>query len=108
MSELVFGYVTFSSEREATKIGRAIIEENIAACVNLIGKIKSMYKWKDEIESDEEYAMIVKTTKSNKEDVKNNILNLHSYDTPCIVFFESESYSEGFYNWIKKMVESRK
>ena len=78
-------YITTSGEEESKKIGRTIVEERLAGCVNIIPTIKSLYWWKGEIEDDIESILIVKTKVSNIENIIKRVKEIHSYENPAIL-----------------------
>ena len=78
-------YITTSGEEESKKIGRTIVEERLAGCVNIIPTIKSLYWWKGEIEEDSESILIAKTKVSNIENIIKRVKEIHSYENPAIL-----------------------
>ena len=95
-------YVTCKDEGEARSISSHLLEKRLVACANMF-PVKSMYWWKGKIENeDEEVAIIMKTQKGHKENVLKEILDLHSYDVPCVEFFEIEGGNPEYMDWIEK------
>ena len=97
---------TTGSKDEARKIARSLVESRLAACVNIVPKIESVYRWEDNVETSEEWLLLIKTTSRNFEDVKEAIGKLHSYDLPecvCISISEGEA---GYLNWLKESTHS--
>ena len=78
-------YVTVGSIEESRKIAHVLVEEKLVACVHIIPKIESVYRWKGKIESGNESALLVKTTEKLVERVIQRIRSLHSYDVPEIL-----------------------
>lgn len=78
-------YVTTETKKQATDLGRKIIEANLAACVNIIPGMESIYKWNNTIEESSETILLVKTHISKVQPVTRFILDNHSYDCPCII-----------------------
>lgn len=78
-------YITTSGEEESKKIGRTIVEERLAGCVNIISTIESLYWWKREIEEDKESILIAKTKVSNVENIIKRVKEIHSYENPAIL-----------------------
>lgn len=78
-------YSTFGSIQDARRIAKTLVEEQLVACVNILPKIESFYRWKGKIESDEEVAFFAKTTNQNVKKVITRIKGLHSYDLPDII-----------------------
>ncbi len=101
--EVVFVYVTCSSLEEARKIGRTLVEERLAACVNIF-PVNSIYMWEGEVKGALEFALIVKT--SSYDEVEKRVKELHSYENPCIVAFELKDGSKEFIDWIKSVCKA--
>jgi periplasmic divalent cation tolerance protein len=80
-------YSTTSSEKEAQKIAQVLVEEKLVACVHILPKITSVYRWKGNIEEADETALLVKTTEKNVEKTIQKIKDLHSYEVPEILVF---------------------
>jgi len=78
-------YITTSGEKESKKIGRTIVEERLAGCINIISTIESLYWWKGEIEEDKESILIVKTRVGNIENIIKRVKEIHSYENPAIL-----------------------
>ena len=78
-------YITTSGEEESKKIGRTIVEERLAGCVNIISTIESLYWWKGEIEEDNESVLIAKTKVSNIGNIIKRVKEIHSYENPAIL-----------------------
>lgn len=97
-------YVTTSDHNEARKIGHAILEENLAACVNIIDGMNSMFKWEGEIQEDQECILIVKTHYSRVQKVTKLIKEIHSYEVPAVLSLtitEDEGNVE-YLDWLEK------
>ena len=94
-------YVTTKDEEEAKKIGKTLIEEKLAACIN-IHPIKSIYRWQGEIQEEEEAAMFIKTRAELADKVIQSVKELHSYEVPCIVCFPIEKGYPDFLKWIEE------
>ena len=78
-------YITTSGEEESKKIGKIVVEERLAGCVNIIPTIGSFYWWKGEIEEDNESILIAKTKVSNVENIIKRVKEIHSYENPAIL-----------------------
>lgn len=98
--ELRVVFCTIDRLEAAKKIANTLISEKLAACVNIIPKIYSVYQWKGEIVEDEEYLMIIKTRESLFEKLKKRINELHSYEVPEIVSFEIIDGAKPYLDWI--------
>ena len=100
-------YITAGSMDEAKSIGRVLVEERLAACVNIF-PITSIYRWKDNIEEAGEFVMFVKTVTGKVKDIEKRVKQLHSYEVPCIISFKMDSGSEDYLKWIGECVRSEK
>ncbi len=103
-----FVYITTSSREEALLIGEHLVEEDLAACVNVINGIFSMYRWKGKVEKAEEAAMIVKTVQSLVGPLIDRVKDLHSYDCPCIVSLPVDGGNQEFLSWIENQINHKK
>jgi len=95
-------YITTSKLDEAKRIARILVEERLAACVNVF-PITSIYHWNG-LQEEKEIALIVKTITKNVKKVENKVKELHSYDVPCIISFKIDGSKE-FLKWIGKEVK---
>jgi len=103
-TDFCFVYMTAGSADEARMIGEVLVAERLAACVNLIGGMTSIYRWQGEIERGEEVVMIAKTTRDRVEALTDRVTRLHSYDCPCIVVLPVEGGNPTFLTWIGEQV----
>jgi periplasmic divalent cation tolerance protein len=95
---------TAGSEEEARKIARALVERNLAACVNILPQITSIYRWQDEVEEAREWLLLVKTTEAAFAQVQQLITELHSYELPECITLAIENGSPGYLQWIGKSI----
>jgi len=102
--EVRFVYITCGSQHEAETIGAALVEERLAACVNLIPGMTSMYRWQGKIEKDQEYVMIAKTNDATLSALIERVTALHSYEVPCIEALSVVQGHPAFLNWIHEEV----
>ena len=100
MAEIVSVYAVFADEAEARRIGRLAIEERLAACVNMFGPCRSIYRWQGRIEESDEVAAIFKTGAGRAEALTARIAELHSYDVPCVAGWEIGSANPAYRDWI--------
>uniref|UniRef100_A0A7E4ZWH1 Divalent-cation tolerance protein CutA n=1 Tax=Panagrellus redivivus TaxID=6233 RepID=A0A7E4ZWH1_PANRE len=106
MTSAVFSvvYVTVPNAEVAQKLARSSVEAKLAACVNIVPGIKSVYLWKGAVEEDNELLLIIKTKNSSLECLKDHILKNHPYDVPEFISLPIESGSEPYLNWINEQV----
>jgi len=100
MERAVFVYTTYPSIVEAEKAGRALLERALAACVNILPGMVSLYRWQGAIERGEEAVMIVKTRASLAEAVRAAVKEMHSYETPAILVIPFESVDAAYLGWL--------
>lgn len=100
-----FIYVTCESEKQAVSIGRELVGERLVACVNLLDGMKSLYWWDGEVQSGNETVLIAKTTEELVQTVTDRIIDLHSYDVPCVVALPVVGGNPDFLKWIREEVE---
>ena len=93
-------YMTAGSSEEARQIGRSLVEARLAACVNIIDNMTSVYRWEGAIEEDEEVVLIAKTTDVCLPNLIAHVKEKHSYDCPCIVSLPVEDGHQPFLDWI--------
>jgi periplasmic divalent cation tolerance protein len=95
---------TTASLEEARKIARALVEGRLAACVNIIPKIESVYRWEGKVEEAQEYLLLVKTTAESFPAVREAIQQLHSYEVPECIALSIEGGSQAYLQWIDASV----
>jgi periplasmic divalent cation tolerance protein len=105
MERAVFVYTTWPTTVEAEAAGRALVERRLAACVNILPGMISLYRWQGKIERAEEAVMIVKTRASLAGAVSDQVRKLHSYDTPAILVLPLESVQENYLGWLMAETE---
>jgi periplasmic divalent cation tolerance protein len=101
----VFVYTTHPSLVEAERIGKALLEQRLAACVNILPGMISHYWWQGAIERGEEVVMIVKTRASLSEPVRAAVKAMHPYTTPAILVLPIEGGEPGYLAWLMKETE---
>jgi periplasmic divalent cation tolerance protein len=108
MERAVFVYTTYPSIVEAEKAGRDLIERALAACVNILPGMVSLYSWQGAIERGEEVVMIIKTRASLAEAVRAAVKEMHSYSVPAILVIPLESVDAGYLGWLFAETEGGK
>jgi periplasmic divalent cation tolerance protein len=98
-------YAVFASADEAERIGRIAVEERLAACINILGPVRSIYRWQGAIESADEAAAIFKTTNESADSLIARIAGLHSYDVPCIVTWPIDKITTAYASWVEHCVD---
>jgi periplasmic divalent cation tolerance protein len=98
--ELVLAYITCADAAEAERIGTALLEERLVACVNLIPGLRSRYWWQGRIEESHEVLLLAKTVRGRQESVVAAVRARHSYTTPCVVFLPILGGNPAFIDWL--------
>lgn len=99
-AEIVSVYATFASEDEAARIGRILVEERLAACVNILGGCRSIYRWQGKIEDAAEVAALFKTAADRAEALIGRLASLHGYDLPAATVWPIASATPGYAAWV--------
>ncbi len=94
-------YAVFANAEEAERIGRIVIDERLAACINILGPCRSIYRWEGKVETAEEVPAILKTHNWKADELMERIAALHSYDTPCIVVWPVEKLLRRYSDWVE-------
>ncbi|MCU0427562.1 MAG: divalent-cation tolerance protein CutA [Candidatus Kapabacteria bacterium] len=104
MPQTYFVYITTASTEEAERIGTALVEERLAACVNIMPGMKSMYWWEGAMETSHETVLIAKTNGERLQALTDKAVELHSYNCPCVVALPIEKGYEPYLIWIHNSV----
>ncbi len=91
---------TCGSAEEADSIARALVERRLAACVNVVPNLRSIYRWKGAIEQAPEQLLLIKTTRALFERLEAELRSLHSYEVPEVLAFDIAAGSEPYLAWI--------
>jgi periplasmic divalent cation tolerance protein len=102
MSEYLSVYLTAPSFDMADTIGRALVEERLAACVNIVSGMHSIYRWGGKIETAAEVVLIAKSRAALFEEIEKRVRELHPYDCPCLVAWPIEVGHQSYLDWIAK------
>ena len=94
-------YAVFANAEEAERIGRSMIEERLAACINILGPVRSIYRCNGAIETADEVAAVLKTTSDRADALIARIAVLHSYDVPCIVTWPIDKILAVYADWVE-------
>jgi len=97
-------YAVFANAEEAERIGREVVEEKLAACINILAPCRSIYRWKGVVESADEVPAILKTHTWQADELIERIAALHSYDTPCIAVWPIEKLLRRYADWVEDTV----
>lgn len=98
-------YVTTKNIEEARWIGHRLVEQRLVACANILPQMETIYRWNGGIQTDKECVLILKTQESQVDAAQKAILELHSYEVPCVLSLAVEKGSEAYVKWLNE--ESR-
>lgn len=101
-STITLLYVTCSNIEEAELIASTLLEKRLIACANILSGMQSLYRWEGKVEQSTETVMIVKTTQDNASATHNAIVELHSYECPCILEIPVSGGHEPFLTWLQE------
>lgn len=101
---IVSVYVIFADADEAERIGRTVVEERLAACINIFAPCRSIYRWRGKVESAQEVPAILKTHSGRADVLIERISALHSYDTPCITVSPIDKLLLRYADWVEETV----
>ncbi len=93
-------YVTTGSRAEAVNIARALVDERLVACANILGESQSIYRWQGKVEEAQEIVLIAKTRGELIEKVLARVKELHSYDVPCVAAYTMVTGLPEYLAWI--------
>ena len=102
MTGIVSVYATFGSDEEARRIGRQVVEERLAACVNILGACHSIYRWQGQVQEAGEVAAVFKTAADAAQQLVERVAELHSYDVPAAVVWPIAGASGPYAEWVEE------
>ena len=102
MTDKVVVLSTCASAAEAESMARALVEKRLAACVNVIAGVRSVYRWKDAIEQEEEALLVIKSSRELVEELRAEIERLHSYEVPEVIVLAVVDGSERYLAWMNR------
>jgi periplasmic divalent cation tolerance protein len=100
MANLVLVLTTMPDDDAAAALARTLVDERLAACVNVGAAMTSVYRWREEIETAAERLLIITTTRALVEPLRQRMKTLHPYELPEFVVIESDAASEEYLNWV--------
>jgi periplasmic divalent cation tolerance protein len=93
-------FITASNREEASRLAEMLVEKHLAACVQILPEMESVYRWQGKVERQGEVLLIVKTIGSKFEELEKEVRALHSYETPEIVAFQLSAISRPYLEWL--------
>jgi len=98
---------TVSTVEEGESIANKLVEKELAACINIIPKINSVYRWEGQIQSESEVLLLIKTTKDLETEVYRDVQNVHPYDTPELITLPITNGSDSYLDWMTAAVRKQ-
>jgi len=105
MSEAVIAFTTTNTKKEASKLARSMVEQRLAACVQLIPKIQSFYEWEGAIRDESEFLLMIKTTQEKVLALREYIDAKHSYECPEFVVVDIDDALPAYLSWIEEVTK---
>jgi len=99
-TDVVLVFTTAPADERAEALARALVEERLAACVNVGAPMTSIYRWKGRVERDTEYQLVIKTSRARLAELERRIRSLHSYELPEFLVVPAAAGSEAYLTWI--------
>ena len=107
MTDKIVVLTACGSAEEARQIAHALVERRLAACVNIIPGIESIYRWKDKVEAAGEWLLLIKSSRKAFAELRNAVSELHSYEVPEYIEIAIADGSQAYLHWIEQSVQSR-
>jgi len=107
LPETISVYITAGSQEEAKRLASDLIENRLAACVNILGSIQSIFYW-DGVQEEEEVALIAKASRADFDRLNTRIRRIHSYDCPCVVAWPIVEGDSEFVEWIENETRGKR
>ena len=104
MSDKLLVLTTAGSKMEARKIAEVLVERRLAACVNIVPGVMSLYRWEGKVAEAAEYLLLIKTVEAREEQLRRAIRELHSYQVPEFVTLSVNSGSAEYLKWLEESV----
>jgi periplasmic divalent cation tolerance protein len=105
MTKIVFAYITTKSKSEAQKIGKILLQEKLAACLNIFNNMNSMYCWKGKIKEVHESVLIAKTSQKLFPKLAKKVKSIHSHSVPCILQIPITDGNNEYVEWLLSSVK---
>ena len=100
-ASIVVVLVTASGDEEARRIGRTLVEERLAACVNVVGPITSIFRWEGSVQEDVEHLLVVKARRADVDRLAARVRALHTYDVPEVLALEVVGGAAPYLAWVR-------
>lgn len=104
--QIILVLTTIAAEADGVAFGRALIDERLAACVNILPAMTSVYRWKEQVEQDREQQVVIKTTRDRLAALEARVRDIHSYDLPEFLVIAAGGGAEAYLTWVEESVRS--
>jgi periplasmic divalent cation tolerance protein len=104
--QVVLVLTTIAAEADGAALARTLVDERLAACVNVLPAMTSVYRWKGQLEQDREQQLIIKTTRDRLAALEARVRDLHSYELPEFLVIAAGGGSEAYLAWVEESVKS--
>ena len=104
MADCWIALTTLANREQGERLAGTLVEERLAACVNVLGPLASIYRWEGKVARDEEVLLFIKTTAAGVAPLHARVLELHPYDTPEFLAFEVGAGAPGYLRWVADSV----
>jgi periplasmic divalent cation tolerance protein len=101
-ADVVVVLISWPAERDPDALARPLVERNLAACVNVLAEMRSIYKWEGRVNDDAERLMLLKTTRGRLRDVEALVREVHPYELPEFIVVPVEGGSEAYLRWVRE------
>lgn len=108
ISPLQVGYLTFSSRAEAEEVCSLLVKKKLIACANIFSEHLAIYEWDHKVERSQEVGALIKTSEECLEELKAELVKLHSYDTPCLITWHISNSHQPFEHWVLSQVKGHR
>src|SRR5262245_46191412 len=105
-SEPIVVIMTAADESEATRIAEMLVDRKLAACVQILPGMQSIYLWKGEVQRERELLLLAKTTRENFDELERQVRSVHSYETPEIIALPVSAASQPYLEWLMRSCEA--
>ena len=96
---------TMSASEDAGALARTLVEERLAACVNVLSPMQSTYRWRDQVEVEPERQLVIKTSQDRLIDLQNRLVALHPYEVPEFLVIAVTGGTEAYLTWLREQTQ---
>jgi periplasmic divalent cation tolerance protein len=107
MNDGLIVFVTAGTSEDAARIAETLVDERLAACVNIVGPIRSIYRWQGEICRDDERLLVIKTTRERYAALEGRVREIHPYEVPEVIALPIERGSAPYLDWLSAAVDRK-